>query len=273
MSSDLIYHHTTTDGLIGIVSNASIWATDIEFLNDYAEFKAGLEELTRACMECSNSAAPELHGAYTAIEELIRDNLTRRRLYVSSFTKTRDDLRQWMSYGRPNASYCVAFDKTILSENCGDSASENNDAVYKFTDVDYSKTALTALLNPETIRENIMKMRTEKGSPGILFMPLINDLMFATCSIKNNEFRDEKETRLIYSTRAADDIDRATKFRSSGGMIVPYVPVKIPTRAIKEVIIGPSVDNALSRQGVKQLLLHHGVKAEISHTGTSLRQF
>ena len=34
-----IYHYTTQEGLIGIIEKRSIWATQIQYLNDTQEFK------------------------------------------------------------------------------------------------------------------------------------------------------------------------------------------------------------------------------------------
>lgn len=273
MTSELIYHHTTTEGLIGIVSTGNIWATDIEFLNDHAEFKAGLEELKRTCAQCSDDAPPELQPAYQVIEELIKENLIRRRLYISSFTKSRDDLRQWMSYGRPNASYCIAFDREALAHGCGSASNGHSEQVYRLIDVDYSQAALKEHLRPDMLRSRIMKMSKDPSSDGAIFMPLFNDLMFGTCSIKNSAFKDEKETRLIFSTRQVDQTSEATMFRSAGGMVIPYIPVNIPTAAIKEIIIGPTVDQVLAERGVELLLSRHRITATITHTKNSLRQF
>lgn len=36
-SESLLYHFTTTDGLIGIISKSEIWATEILYLNDHSE--------------------------------------------------------------------------------------------------------------------------------------------------------------------------------------------------------------------------------------------
>lgn len=38
-----LYHYTTAKGLIGIVEQKKIWATEIFYLNDWEEFHAGLK--------------------------------------------------------------------------------------------------------------------------------------------------------------------------------------------------------------------------------------
>lgn len=42
----VLYHYTSADGLIGIVRNQRLWATDIEYLNDSEELTHVAAELT-----------------------------------------------------------------------------------------------------------------------------------------------------------------------------------------------------------------------------------
>jgi hypothetical protein len=43
----LLYHYTTAESLLGIVQSRSLWATDIRFLNDTAEFSFARDVLLR----------------------------------------------------------------------------------------------------------------------------------------------------------------------------------------------------------------------------------
>lgn len=42
---DVIYHYTNQDGLLGIIGNNTLWATNILYLNDYKEHIIGKELL------------------------------------------------------------------------------------------------------------------------------------------------------------------------------------------------------------------------------------
>ena len=44
----LIYHYTNSEGLLGIIGTQSIWATDINFLNDFEEFSIGKKVIRKS---------------------------------------------------------------------------------------------------------------------------------------------------------------------------------------------------------------------------------
>ena len=40
---EVIYHYTTQAGLLGIIGNGEIWASDLRYLNDSAEYHHALK--------------------------------------------------------------------------------------------------------------------------------------------------------------------------------------------------------------------------------------
>ncbi len=55
---DHLYHYTDARGLIGIVTQAVLWATDAEFLNDAQELKYGRDELHQALIARAGELSP-----------------------------------------------------------------------------------------------------------------------------------------------------------------------------------------------------------------------
>lgn len=51
-----LYHYTTAEGLIGIMRNRNIWATDVFYLNDWEEFLGGIN-LARDYLVCLRNEA------------------------------------------------------------------------------------------------------------------------------------------------------------------------------------------------------------------------
>src|ERR1035441_5092669 len=41
--ASLVYHYTAAEGLKGIIENRCIWATNVNFLNDFSEYQYGVE--------------------------------------------------------------------------------------------------------------------------------------------------------------------------------------------------------------------------------------
>ncbi len=59
---DVLFHYTNAAGLIGIVQEEVLWASDAEFLNDAQETRYGREDLHRALMEGADELNPDVHS-------------------------------------------------------------------------------------------------------------------------------------------------------------------------------------------------------------------
>ena len=269
----LIYHHTTTDGLIGILENNSIWATDIEFLNDYEEFLVGLREIKDVIERNRNSQKNivEVADMYDLLGRVLRENLLGRNTFIASFTKTRDNLRQWMSYGKPNSSYSIGFDPGVLENMPLDPLRHRSDELaYSLKNVDYE---LDTLISRTLNFDNLKKMLLGKNFSAEILHKVVNDVMFGCCLVKRKHFSDENEVRMVLQTRKMDMPYSKSRFRNWGGVATPYINVPIPMHSIKEIIIGPSISRDLAKLGVARLIRQKNIACDISHSECTLRQY
>ena len=118
MSEDNLYHYTTQEGLLGIVEKGEIWATNIFYLNDAAEFKhafrifsnkiqAKISELIRSrrdirfsgfskekMLRCEKFLAFDVseQSFYESLLGFIESMKTKMPFYVCSFSKEKDQL-------------------------------------------------------------------------------------------------------------------------------------------------------------------------------------
>lgn len=277
---NLVYHHTTTDGLIGIIGNETLWATDIHFLNDYDEYVAGMEKIFRVCEKSKSVAnggklAGAINGFYDIISELIKVNIEARTTFIVSFTKTRDNLRQWMSYGKPNSSYSIGFNAEAFKNIRLDEENHySSELAYAFREVDYeSDSTIEPVLNLESVMSHLKEMGQSQSGGLEYARHLVNELMFGCCSIKRNEFEDENESRMLVQTRKVGASFSGMKFRNSGGVITPYINVPIPLSAIHEIIIGPSINKEFAEKGLRKMLQHKEIECKVSHSTCTLRQY
>jgi hypothetical protein len=140
-STDLLYHYTDQNGLVGIVERQELWATNLGCLNDLSEFAHGLDYLRSV----RNGIIEELLGdrpcdaletkSFKAVFEYLMDEAERRYclrdpaeyLYVFSlFDSSRcvkssmtevdagDNLQQWRAYSKGGFGYCIGFDRNLL---------------------------------------------------------------------------------------------------------------------------------------------------------------
>lgn len=275
----IIYHHTDVNGLIGIIQNKNLWATNINFLNDYNEYKIGIEALSLICEKHINSQIEKKHEHLSDLyknflkfmHDSLKENLESRNHYIVSFTKSRDNLRQWMSYGITNASYAIGFDdETLKSIKLGHSSIDLEDFTYCLNDVSYNMYKMENLLSSESVMNNVSK---NKLNPRKYAIELINELLFGLCSLKDHTFADENEVRMVIQNREIKAISETIQYRNQLGVITPYIKVPIPLDAIREIIIGPNIHKELATKGLESLLNSHGIKCKIDHTKCSLRQF
>ncbi|MDH1261973.1 DUF2971 domain-containing protein [Pseudomonas sp. GD03944] len=272
-----LFHYTDTHGLMGIINARALWATDINFLNDSNEFHAGIKTLTAFCkhqaLRTAQSADPVMQAAtrlYEILPGIIQSNLTNRDLYITSFSSQGDSLRQWMSYSPQNAGYCLVFDsERLLIPSARANALRLRCRV---EDVDYGMGQFGRLASPEVLIEAIEKKMKVEGALDKLTLEIANTLMFHCCAIKNGEFSDERETRLVIQSTM--ERDHQTRHRARSGVIIPYIEYPIEPSWIKKIIIGPNINMPLARRGLADFLTKNALDpAIIEESVCSLRAF
>jgi hypothetical protein len=113
-----IYHYTDPKGLIGILSEGRLWATDIRYLNDRTELrhaerihKQALGEIAMANPGGSlqQRLAEHPRSSASPVSKMV---LT----YVVCFSEYDDLLTQWKTYGSWGAAFSVGFDRARLGQ-------------------------------------------------------------------------------------------------------------------------------------------------------------
>jgi hypothetical protein len=104
---DTLYHYTTLAGVIGIVSNKTLWATSIRHLNDATEFTYA-HGVLREVLEGATRGTPA--GVSAAVEFMVSYlNVSTTQVassfmgkfgatYVVSLSSEPDKLSQWRAY-------------------------------------------------------------------------------------------------------------------------------------------------------------------------------
>lgn len=139
---DKIFHYTDLNGLMGIVTNNSIWLSNALYLNDRDEVILGKKILSEQIEKFSidNSELLPRENCEKILENFNGDN---HSFYVSSFTPREDYLVQWITYAKEGKGVCIEFD-TKESEFFRNFQSENLNA--KLHRVVYSRDTIDQLL-------------------------------------------------------------------------------------------------------------------------------
>ncbi len=224
-----LYHYTTVNGLLGIVSNQVLWATHIGYLNDAEEqigfFERRLATLIEtpareaivelAKMPSGKSAIDKMGGSELALTSLVRDLATGIRStsatiyqpYVASFCGSPVDgkpndglLSQWRGYGH-DGGYAIVFDTAALESLIRFEEREFHYLSVLWGDVDYvpslnggdlkhPETKEWELLIHETVKNFVLLPSREKLEP--LFEPIVA----LSCRHKHAGFHEEAEVRI-----------------------------------------------------------------------------
>lgn len=307
-----IYHYTSATSLIGIISHAKLWATDIRFLNDYNELKVGLDLIKGKNEKFWSQYEVKEEHPFSFWSELF-NKLTRsilnfntgNNVNVISFTTEADYIRQWMAYCPKNGGYCIEFDLAKLKTSVEvDRESTLLDKVYyheqsKFewvkgpimqkVDGCYNRMLdvfLTELYRnappdkrskmPSKVKELVDGYDAEllKSYFNSASKDYFRESVFRAATVKPEEFEDEKEYRIVRISYRDDDVS-LSKHRERNGIVVPYVEVPFDISSITKVIIGPCGDKDLAEQGIISLLKALGLDSQvtISHSTCSLRSY
>ncbi len=266
-----LHHYTDVNGLASIIQNEALWATEMGFLNDSQEMIAGIVLIKK---ECNNINYDEIEnkifenairGFYKQIPWFVEENLMRRNNYIVSFSKAGDNLRQWMSYCPKNSGYSIEFDsQKVLIDG---SIERERKVVCQLKDVDYHEKKIKEILKLENIIKIVRSSLPVEGK----MIKIANELFFNSCAVKPKEFYDEQETRLVIQSKLEKSHD--VKFRTRGGVIIPYFEYPIKRSWIKEITIGPNVNMSLARKGLETFLEKYSITCEIRESKCSLRNF
>lgn len=257
----IIYQYTNGAGLEGMIRSGKIWATATEYLNDSQELRNGLEYTLKICedIRCKKSISERFRAF---IDRLSRRSEVRGAYFVACFTQNGDQLSQWRGYGDGGNGYSVGFSLKDLNNNMHSAVSKIPSLAFRgFNQVIYDEITKTVAIE-DYIEKYYEAVIEELGDDdfdehmslvvGFCFMA-IHDIFSL---IKHEAFAEEEEVRASFY----EYIDGSSNVRRRGNLFVPYYEVgqedgRLP---IREIIVGPTTDYALTKRGLEALLSRYG---------------
>lgn len=246
-----LYQYTSIEALLNgiIVNNPNegkeicLWASNCEYMNDPDEVKMG-RKFAEKIFRCSQD---DFKKSLLKTEENIRE-----KLFITSFSSTKDCLPMWRMYGNNCYGISLGFDvKTILD-------------MYKslicqcvYID-DKHKKDLNKLFNDvvhaDCNTQNDFKQVLEKMVLSIFdgITSFITMFVYAMFLAKNPYYSYEKECRLFFLA------EEKIEFRHRNNLIIPYIKNYLPKSALKEIWIGPANDMDRVAKSLKKYLDYMG---------------
>jgi hypothetical protein len=171
---DVIYHYTSSDGLMGILENSEIWLTNTAFVNDTTECKA----LNNEPRLFNNGSITNKHVMYSW--QNFQHHLDGNDTYIASFSIGEESLlEQLRSYG----NFRIGFDAKKLLRNPFN--------LYKCV---YSKEEIAKWISEKS---NLKEWEADLLDDNLKRAAAFNLIYAASRKYKNKHFKNENEVRLI----------------------------------------------------------------------------
>lgn len=248
-SPSSLYHYTDLHALIGILTYGELWLTNVNFLNDHAEYSVGRKYLKEKLNDFVEKVTHGVSGVKRGYDFKFVDEIFDRSVYLTSFCMQKDLLSQWRGYCPQSGGYAIEF----YGQGIADSVCGNKDSAFLICnyDRDSSKAHLDEVLLEvlKVLTEAFLKKEKPEYQKMLEEVKKLNLILFSTLVQKHEKFHEEKEVRL-----ACQSTVREKKFRVKNSVLVPYVPFKFDVNTVTKIIIGPMPDQALAERGLSQFL-------------------
>lgn len=260
---DRIYHYTSLEGLMGILTSKEVWMTNSNFLNDISEltyFKTLTEEAKNSFEKklLSKYSNEEINknNLFILFNELFDEAVVKRfedptenfEVYVMSLTENKDSLTLWGNYAK-GKGYNICFNtKTLVSE-----VDKIGAGYVVYGNVIYDRERQLQTLSDTLVKtfELIINKDFEIQELKKHLLSYFNSLIISySIFFKNNSFAPEEEFRIAFTTY--DNVD--VLFRTNGEVIIPYITMKFEKSDIKGIVIGPKNNSDIAENGVKTYL-------------------
>lgn len=276
-TSSIIYHYTSIAAILGMIDKytkdspyLTMWATHSQFLNDPTGYEYGKivgQKLLQEVEQKLNIAEADRLSS-TMYDESMKqyfvqcergiscyaDSLYMATPFVISFSKNRDLLPMWTSYGKNGRGIAIGFNRESLEKH-------NNHFTVKDCYYDYDGSDYTPLKNKIKYWYEMMLQNINGASEGYTRVCQIELIMtinaYVAAYIKHESYKYEQEVR-CKAIKSSE-----IKFRESNGLIIPYTELRIPIDAVEEIIIGPTQDAERMKLAIEMLLKTNGIYRDI----------
>lgn len=256
---DELSHYTTLNGLIGIIDNCEIWASNVNFLNDRRELVYGLDEAISVVKSFSSRKSNvEWRRPLEAAVRRLRDGEI-PNTYAACFCEGSDLLSLWRAYAGEQG-IVVSFNRIKLSKLL-----KKEKAI--FVPVVYGKLKTNEQITKQ-LADRLDKLDNEAGAFGGYTSDQRKEKAHSLLSrllpqFKHVGFKDEREWRFIVQQNS---VRSSVFFRAKSNVLVPYIKLPLGDEddlPINYVRIGPGRDQELTKRSVEVYLESKGYKNRI----------
>ncbi len=263
----ILWHYSTSAGLIGIVESGTIFATQVSCLNDSTESRYFSMNFRTALAERLGSINDESTSRFVKkYMELLQDDDTTPILadlpyFVTCFTPLEDDIGHWKGYSGGENGYAIGV-------RTKDLYGPEYSLVGR---VNYDSRVHTAIVEEAALKT--VEYYTEGRQLGLanwddLFLAVWNSALTQLIPfVKDPGFATEKEVRLVHYLQESEIPDLKVLARRT--LMSQHLPMRFgaskekPRFPIAKVIVGPGRHRQISHRSVSTLLRNNGYPSDL----------
>lgn len=264
-----LYYYTTAETMRYILTKGDIYATHISYLNDSEEYINGLREL-RGLLQSSNrrynpyKEAADRHLNKKAYADAVKNV---PQLYSISFSKEQDLLSQWYMYSKESGIRLKMLmpEDDELSFEVKQKTDRKREIKGRLRDVHYfTRIGMEAKSYEKGRKEVFQAVNKHVGEQGIgddIEGNIIKIWKDMAPYIKNYEFRQEKEVRLIFQADLNETTPDLIEYRNSNGVLIPYLDIfRTEGWPVTEIMVGPGRNQERVYNSICHFVEHSDLK-------------
>jgi hypothetical protein len=260
---EILFHYTSTSGLLGILKERGLWASELRYLNDSVELTYGYQ-LVLSEVRTRKRTSPRNTEVLTQLEDWLE---LRSRfgpmVFVAAFTRNGNLLSQWRAYCPPAGGVSFGVASAQLNGTCKANGFSLARCVYT---TDEHRSLAARLIEhlvaaAESAGPNALAPKEESFHS--TFYGLEESLIRVCAVLKHSAFEEEAEWRAVSSPFSDFVKDEGAKinYRAGSSMLIPYVLLPLTDSngmiPIDVVFTGPTPDPAAATESVQRLVAKH----------------
>lgn len=270
---DEVHYYCSPETFLSLVKNSELWLTSLLQSNDHSE---GIWIFDKMYFAALTGGGFHDHGFHSRLKVAAANFLQRYKPLGICFSDERDVLSQWRAYATDGAGFSVSFWLDGIEKIAETEIFERK---LQFNKVEYFGDDLRALAGRVDMICDAFRpyLEIDNGNPyGFeIFIQGLSDqqmdeimrALSLACSIKNPAFAEELESRLflVANPRTLS----AAEFRSSGGVLSPFLRIEFPKYIVNRVTLGPNNPN--TKEDIQDLLTSYGFDCLVEKSEASYR--
>ena len=264
-----LYHYTNFTGLLGIVADGALWASDIRYMNDSAELKH-TADLIRGEITLRIGAGHPRPDLLNQFLDWVTYRITNgHMLFAASFRSNGNLLSQWRGYSRLGKGVSLGFNPDSILHCAQRQGFQIGKCIYDCRQQEHlirqvvdAVESLAQLHDLQAGEEKSLGTTTYHG----VFQLIESDLLRIAAILKHPSFREEEEWRIV-SPVVTDFVKAPVLFREGASMLVPYIEFGLTAEphapiALEHLFLGPTPNITISMNSLTMYLAKNGIRPE-----------